>query len=47
METKATLIRAKSRVELNTIAAVDADLTLVVLPGYTELDNSLGNGADL
>lgn len=47
METETTLVGAKGRVELNTVTAVDLNLTLVVLPNDTELDDALGDGSDL
>jgi hypothetical protein len=47
VESEATLIRAKSRVELNTVAAVDLRLSLVILPDDAELDDALGDGDNL
>lgn len=47
MEAQATLVRAKGRVELDTVTAVDADLALVVLPYNAELEHALGDGDDL
>ena len=47
VESQTTLEGAKSRVELDTVTAVDADLALVVLPDDAELDNTLGDGDDL
>lgn len=47
MEAQTTLVRTERRVELHTVSTVDAKLAGIVLPGDTELDNTLGNGADL
>lgn len=47
VEAEAALVRAQGRVELDAVTAVDADLALVILPGDAELEDSLGNGADL
>ena len=43
METKATLVWAESAVELNTKAAIDLALALVVFPDYSKLNDALGN----
>lgn len=43
MEAQTTLVRSKSRVELNTKTTVDTQIAAVVLPDNTELDNSLRN----
>lgn len=47
MESKSTLIRAQGRVELDSVSSVDAQLALVILPGDTELQDTLGDGGDL
>jgi hypothetical protein len=47
MESEATLVRAESRVELDTVAAVNLWLSLVVFPDNAELDDALGDGDDL
>ena len=44
MEPQATLVGTESRVELNTVTPVDVELSLVVLPDNTELDDTLRNG---
>lgn len=46
VETKSSLVGSESGVELNTVSAVDLHDSLVVLPGDTELDNTLGDGDD-
>lgn len=46
MESKTTLVRTKSTVELNTETTVDLAFALVILPGDTELDDALGDGGD-
>lgn len=47
MKAETTLVRAESRIELNSISTIDLNLVLVVLPNNTELDDALGNGNDL
>lgn len=47
MESQTALVWAKSRVELDTVAAVDLWLPLVVFPDDSELDDALGDGDDL
>lgn len=47
MQSQATLVGAKCRVELNTIAAVDTDFAAVGLPHHTELDDALWHGNHL
>jgi hypothetical protein len=47
VESEASLIRTESRVELDSIAAIDLWLSLVVLPDNTELNDPLGDGDDL
>jgi len=47
MESETTLVRTKGRVELNTVAAVDLENAVIVLPDDTELDDTLGDGGDL
>ena len=41
MEAKASLVRSKGPVELNTVAAVDLDLSFVIDPGDTEFNDTL------
>jgi hypothetical protein len=47
MQSEATLVRTKCRVELDTVSAVYLDLSFVVLPCDAELDNSLWDGGNL
>lgn len=47
MKTETTLVRAKSRVELDTISLVDLADALVVFPDHAELDDALGNRDNL
>jgi hypothetical protein len=47
VQTETTLVWAEGRVELNSVAAVDLDLVLVVLPDNAELDDALRDGDDL
>lgn len=47
VKAQAALVRAQGRVELNAVAAVDAQVALVVLPDDAELDDALRDGADL
>ncbi len=47
MESQTTLEGTESRVELDTVTAVDADLALVIFPDDAELDDTLGDGDDL
>lgn len=47
VETEATLVGAKSGVELDTESTVDLDLAFVILPDNAELDDTLGDGDDL
>ena len=44
VEPQTTLVGAESRVKLDTVTPVDMELSLVVLPDNTELDDTLGNG---
>jgi hypothetical protein len=43
VETETALIRTKSRVELHTVSTVDLDLSRIVLPYNTELDDTFGD----
>lgn len=43
METETTLVRTKSRVELDSVTSVDGDGTVVTLPCNSELEDSLGD----
>ena len=47
MEAKSALVRAKSRVELHAVAAVDLQAATVVFPYDAELKYALGDGANL
>jgi len=47
VQSEAALVRAESRVELDTIAPVDLEVALVVLPDDAELDDALGDRGDL
>lgn len=47
MEAKSTLVGAQGGVELDAVATVDVELAGVILPGDTELDDALGDSADL
>jgi len=47
VKTETTLVRTEGRVELDTVSSVNLELALVVLPRYTELDETLRNGGDL
>jgi hypothetical protein len=44
VESEAALVRTECGVELNTVSAVYLDLSLIILPCDTELDNTLRNG---
>jgi hypothetical protein len=44
METKTTLVRTESRVELHSEASVDLTDPVIILPDDTELNDALGNG---
>lgn len=43
VQTESTLVRTESRVELDSVASVDSDRSVILLPGDSELDDSLGN----
>jgi hypothetical protein len=47
VQPQTALVRTEGRVELNTVTTVDLDVTLVVLPGDAELDDTLGDLKDL
>lgn len=47
MEAQTTLVGAQGRVELHTVAPVDLEVVVVVLPHDAELDDALGDGGDL
>lgn len=47
VETETALVGAESRVELDSVASVDGERTVVPLPGDTELDHSLGDLHDI
>lgn len=47
MESQSALVRAQRRVELHSVASVDTQLAIVVLPGDAELQHALGDGHDL
>lgn len=46
MESQATLVRAKSGVELDAVPAVHLQVTLVVFPDDSELDDTLWDRND-
>ena len=46
MESQPSFVRAKSRVELNTVSAVDLEFAFVVFPNDTELNDTLWDGND-
>jgi hypothetical protein len=46
VKSETTLVGAKSRVELDAVAAVDLKVALVVFPDDTELNNTLRNGSN-
>ena len=46
VEAKATFVWAQGGIELHTISPVDLHLSLVVLPDYSELYDSFGDGSD-
>ncbi len=46
MESQPSLVGSQRRVELYTISAVDLDLALVIFPGDSELDDTLGDRSD-
>jgi hypothetical protein len=43
VQPQTSLVRSQSRVVLNPVSSVDLELTLVVLPSDSELDDSLGD----
>ncbi len=47
MKPQAALVRAQGRVELDSVAPVDLELAVVVLPDHAELDDPLGDRHDL
>ena len=47
VESKTPLVGAQGRIELYTVSAVDLELTLVIFPDNTELDDSFGDCGDL
>lgn len=47
VEAQSALVRAQGRVELDTEAPVHTQLAGVILPDDAELDDALGDGADL
>lgn len=46
VESQTTLVRSQHRVELHTVAPVDLEVVVVVLPHDAELDDTLGDGSD-
>lgn len=46
MEPQTALVRTERRIELHTVAPVDMELSLVIFPDNTELDDTLGDGDD-
>lgn len=47
VEAETTLVWTQSRVELDSVSAVQLELSLVIFPDDTELDDAFGNGDDL
>lgn len=47
MEPESTFVRTESGIELHTVSSIDLDLLLVVFPGHSELNDTLGDGGDL
>lgn len=47
MKSQSSLVWPQCRVELYTVSAIDLDFTLVIFPGDSELDNTLGDRSDL
>ena len=47
MKSETTLVGTESGVELDTIATVDLEVAIVVLPNDTELDDTLRDGDDI
>ena len=47
MEAQTALVGSKGRVELDPVPAVNLELARVILPDDAELDDALGDGADL
>jgi hypothetical protein len=47
VQAETALVWTEGGVELDSVAAVDLDLVLVVFPDNSELDDALGNGDDL
>jgi hypothetical protein len=46
MESKTTLVRTESRVELDSVTTVDLDIAVVVFPDNAELEDTLGDRDD-
>lgn len=46
VESETALVGTEGRVILDTVATVDLEVALVVAPGDTELDNTLGDGGN-
>lgn len=42
MKPQSSLVWAENRVELDSVASIDLDLALVILPGDSELDDAFG-----
>ena len=47
MEAKTTLVWTQGGIELDTVSSVDLNLSLVILPDNTELNDSFGDSSDL
>lgn len=47
VQTETSLVWTESRVELDSVSAVDLDLVLVIFPDDTELDDAFWDGGDL
>lgn len=43
VQTETTLVWTQSRVELDSVSAVELELSLVIFPDDTELDDALGD----
>ena len=46
VETKTSLVRTKSGVELDAVAAIHLTLSLVIFPGHAEQNDTLGDRRD-
>ena len=46
VESQASFIRAKGRIELYTVSTIDLDRALIIFPYYPKLNDSFRNGGD-